>query len=103
MAREEGVDAVLREHQLDALLMPTTSPAWTIDHVNGDHVLGGSSQPGALAGYPGVSVPAGYVFGLPVGVTLLGTAFSEPRLVALAYAFEQATRARHAPAFVPVV
>ncbi|HEV2235077.1 MAG TPA: amidase [Ktedonobacterales bacterium] len=103
MAREEGVDAVLREHQLDALLMPTTGPAWTIDHINGDHVLGGSSQPGALAGYPGISVPAGQAFGLPVGVTFLGTAFSEPRLIALAYAFEQATSARQAPAFLPNV
>jgi amidase len=83
--------------------MPTTGPAWTVDHINGDHVLGGSSQPGALAGYPSISVPAGHVFGLPVGVTFLGRAFSEARLVALAYAFEQATHARQAPAFAPSV
>jgi amidase len=103
LAREEGIDAVLREHHLDALLMPTTGPAWTVDHVNGDHVLGGSSQPGALAGYPSISVPAGFVFGLPLGVTFLGTALSEARLIALAYAFEQASHARQAPAFVPAV
>jgi amidase len=103
LARVEGIDAVMSEQQLDALLMPTTGPAWTVDHINGDHVLGGSSQPGALAGYPSISVPAGYVFGLPVGVTFLGRAFSEARLVALAYAFEQATHARQAPAFVPSV
>jgi amidase len=103
LAREEGVDAVMSEHQLDALLLPSTGPAWTIDHINGDHVSGGSSQPGALAGYPGISVPAGHVFGLPVGVTFLGRAFSEPRLIALAYAFEQATHTRQAPAFVPAV
>jgi amidase len=103
LAREEGIDAVMSEHQLDALLMPTTGPAWTIDHINGDHVMGGSSQPGAVAGYPSISVPAGQVFGLPVGVTFLGRAFSEPRLIALAYAFEQATRARQAPTFVPAV
>lgn len=99
LSRAEGIDAVMAEHQLDALVMPTGGPAWKIDHVNGDHYLGASSQPAALAGYPAVSVPAGYVHGLPVGVTFMGTAYSEPKLIALAYAFEQATRARRAPRY----
>jgi amidase len=99
LAREEGIDAVMDRHQLDALVMPTGSPAWKIDLVDGDHHLGGSSQPAALAGYPAVSVPAGHVFGLPVGLTFMGRAFSEPKLIKLAYAFEQGTRARRAPQF----
>ncbi|HEV2404037.1 MAG TPA: amidase [Ktedonobacterales bacterium] len=100
LARAEGIDAALVAHQLDALVMPTGSPAWKIDHVNGDHHGGGaSSQPAALAGYPAINVPAGEVHGLPVGLTFMGTAFSEPKLIALAYAFEQATRARRAPRY----
>ncbi len=101
LSREEGIDAALREHALDALVMPTGAPAWKIDLVDGDHHLGSSSQPAALAGYPAISVPAGHVFGLPVGLTFVGTAFSEPRLIALAYAFEQATKARRAPRYRP--
>lgn len=99
LSRVEGIDAVMAEHQLDALVMPTGGPAWKIDHVNGDHYLGASSQPAALAGYPAVSVPSGYVHGLPVGVTFMGTAYSEPKLIALAYAFEQATRVRRPPRY----
>ena len=102
LSRAEGIDAVMAEHQLDALVMPTGGPAWKIDHINGDHYLGASSQPAALAGYPAVSVPAGLVHGLPVGVTFMGTAFSEPKLIALAYAFEQATQARRLPRYRPV-
>jgi amidase len=101
LAREEGIDAVMREHQLDALVMPTGAPAWRIDLVDGDHGMGGSAQPAALAGYPAISVPAGYVFGLPVGITFMGGAFSEPRLIALAYAFEQATKHRRPPRYRP--
>ncbi|MGO8946762.1 MAG: amidase [Ktedonobacterales bacterium] len=101
LAREEGIDAVMDEHHLDALMMPTGSPAWKIDLVDGDHGLGGCSQPAALAGYPAISIPAGYPFGLPVGITLMGRAFSEPRLIALAYAFEQATKAYRPPRFAP--
>jgi len=100
LARQEGIDAVMERLQLDALVMPSGSPPWKIDLVDGDHGLGGSSQPAALAGYPAVSVPAGYVFGLPVGITFMGRAFSEPKLIRLAYAFEQATRARLAPRFL---
>jgi amidase len=99
LARAEGIDAVLAEHTLDALVMPTGSPAWKIDLVDGDHGLGGSAQPAALAGYPAISVPAGNAFGLPVGITFMGPAFSEPTLIALAYAFEQAMQVRRPPRY----
>lgn len=103
MAREEGIDAVMNEHHLDALVMPTTSPAWCIDLVNGDHHTGGSSQPAALAGYPAITVPAGYTFELPIGITFMGRAYSEPTLIKLAYAFEQSTQMRHAPRYLPTI
>src|SRR5579883_628652 len=100
LSREEGIDAVMEQHQLDALVMPTTSPAWCIDLLNGDHGLGGSSQPAALAGYPAITVPAGYTFELPIGLTFMGRAYSEPTLIRLAYAFEQVTMARRAPRYL---
>lgn len=100
LSRGDGIDAVLEQYQLDALFMPTGNPAWLIDHVNGDAPgPGGSSGPAALAGYPAITIPAGMVAGLPVGVTFMGRAFSEPRLIALAYAFEQATQARARPTY----
>jgi amidase len=100
LSRAEGIDAVMERHQLDALFMPTGGPGWLIDLVNGDaRGGGGSSGPAALAGYPAITVPAGMVSGLPIGVTFMGRAFSEPRLIALAYAFEQATQARTRPTF----
>ncbi len=101
LSRQEGIDAVMDQHQLDALVMPTSSPPWLIDLVNGDPPLGGSAQPAALAGYPAINVPAGYIFDLPVGITFMGRAFSEPTLIKLAYAFEQGTKARRPPPTVP--
>lgn len=98
---KEGIDAVLAEHNLDALIAPTGQPAWPIDLVNGDHFGGASSSPAAVAGYPLVTVPAGYVYGLPVGLTFMGTAYSEPALIKLAYAFEQANPVRQSPTFKP--
>jgi amidase len=100
-SREQGLDRALAAHQLDALIAPTGGPAWTTDLVNGDHSGGGSSTLCAVAGYPAITVPAGHVFGLPVGITFMGTAWSEAQLVRFAYAFEQATKARTAPRFLP--
>jgi len=103
LSRQEGIDAVMDAYNLDALVMPTGSPAWCIDLVDGDHFLGASSQPAALAGYPAISVPAGYTFELPVGITFMGRSFSEPTLIKLAYAFEQAARVRRSPRYLPTV
>ena len=99
----EGIDFVLEKNALDAIIAPTGSPAWTTDLVNGDHFLGASSGPAAVAGYPLISVPAGESFGLPVGLTFMGTAFSEPRLITLASGFEAVTGARRTPEFLPTL
>lgn len=101
LSRTEGIDAVVNKFRLDALVAPTAGPAWCTDLANGDHVPGGSSTPAAVAGYPNINVPAGYAFGLPVGISFFGAAHSEPLLIKLAYAFEQATRHRRAPQFLP--
>jgi amidase len=103
LSRKQGIDAVLRKHKLDALVAPTGGPAWPIDLINGDHFSGGCSTPAAVAGYPHVTVPAGFVFGLPVGVSFFGTAYSEPALIRMAYAFELATRHRKPPRFLETV
>ena len=97
LAGPEGIDAVMDEHRLDALFAPTGGPPWKIDLVNGDHFGGGSSTAAAVSGYPNITVPGGYVHGLPVGVSFFGRAFSEPTLIRIAYAFEQATKYRVAP------
>jgi amidase len=101
MSRTEGIDAVMGKYHLDALVAPTGGPAWCTDLIDGDHDPGGSSTPAAVAGYPNINVPAGYVFGLPVGISFFGAANSEALLIKLAYAFEQATRHRKRPQFLP--
>jgi amidase len=100
LMRHEGIDAVMDEHRLDALVAPTAGPAWLIDLVDGDHDTGDSSAPAAVAGYPNINVPAGFVFGMPVGISFFGRAWSEGKLLRIAYAFEQATGARKAPRFL---
>lgn len=101
LARTEGIDAVMDKLKLDALVAPTAGPPWLIDLVAGDHDTGGSSSPAAIAGYPDVTVPAGFDFGLPLGISFFGRAWSEPTLIKLAYGFEQATRVRKPPALLP--
>ena len=99
LARDEGIDATLAKHHLDAIVAPSGGPAWLTDYVNGDHYAGGSSTPAAVAGYPSITVPAEYVCGLPVGLSFIGPAWSEPVLIRYAYAFEQATQVRKPPEF----
>jgi amidase len=101
LSRTQGIDFVLRKQRLDALIAPTGGPAWPTDWINGDHFTGGYSSASAVAGYPHITVPAGYVFGLPFGISFFGTAYSEPKLIKFAYAFEQATNIRRTPRFLP--
>ncbi len=95
----EGLDGALDEHELDAVIAPTNGPAWKIDHVNGDSFHIGSSSLAAISGYPNVTVPAGFVAGLPIGISFIGRPWNEKQLIEIAYAFEQATGARRAPDF----
>jgi len=101
LARKDGIDAVMDKFKLDAIVGPTGGPAWLTDLITGDHFGGGSSNAAAVAGYPNINVTAGFLFGLPVGMSFFGRAWSEPVLIKLAYAFEQATKARQAPRFMP--
>jgi amidase len=99
----DGIDAAMKEHALDALLTPTSSPAWTVDLVNGDRMSGSSSSPAAVSGYPSISVPAGFVHCLPVGVSFFAGQWSEPTLIGISYAFEQATHVYRPPQFLQSV
>lgn len=105
LCREEGIDGLLAKHELDALISPTTNPANLIDHVHGDvrRPGGSASSPAAVAGYPHATAPAGAVHGLPWGLSIFGTAWSDAKVLRYAYAFEQATKARRAPRLLPTV
>jgi amidase len=104
LTREEGIDALVREHRLDAIVAPTWGPAWLTDHVLGDGLDGGSSAgPAAIAGYPDITIPMGFLSGLPVGVSFFGPAWSEPKLLAIAYSYEQATQHRKPPELLPTL
>jgi amidase len=101
MSRTDGIDATMAKYNLDAIVAPTGGPAWVTDLLNGDHFSGASSTPAAVAGYPNINVPAGFSHELPIGISFFGRAWSEPTLIRIAYAFEQATKHRRAPRFIP--
>jgi amidase len=104
MSRDDGIDKVLAEHRLDAIIAPTDGhPAWSIDPIVGDHITGGCSSTPAMAGYPHITVPAGYLHGLPVALSFFSTAWQEAKLIGYAYAFEQATKVRRPPTFPATV
>jgi amidase len=103
LARDQGIDAVMTKHQLDAIVVPALGPAWPTDLVNGDHITGSGTTPAAVAGYPSITVPAGWVGELPVGILFMGRAWSEARLIGLAFAYEQASKHRKPPRFLPTV
>jgi amidase len=102
-SRAEGIDKALADNKLDALVAPSGSPAWLTDFIRGDNSGGSFSSPAAVAGYPHVTVPAGFVQGLPCGISFVGAAWSDAKLIGMAYAFEQASKARRAPTFAKSV
>src|SRR3984957_13536303 len=103
LSRTEGIDFVMDKFKLDAIVAPTGGPAWMTDLINGDHATGGSSSAAAVAGDPNINVTAGYLWGLPVGISFFGRAWSEPTLLKIAYSFEQSTKARQKPQFLPTI
>jgi len=103
LSRAEGIDFIMNKFKLDALVAPTGGPAWLTDLINGDHAAGGSSSAAAVAGYPNINVTAGYLWGLPVGISFFGRAWSEPTLLKIAYSFEQLTKARQKPRFLATI
>jgi amidase len=103
MSRTDGIDATMTKYNLDAIVAPTGGPAWVTDLVNGDHFSGASSTPAAVAGYPNINVPAGFSHELPIGISFFGRAWSEATLIRIAYGFEQATKHRRAPKFIPTL
>jgi amidase len=103
IAGQKGIDLLMQKNKLDALIAPTGGPAWLTDYVNGDHFTGGYSSASAVSGYPHITVPAGYVSGLPFGISFFARAYSEPTLIKIAYSFEQATKARRTPQYLSSV
>jgi len=103
LSGKEGIDATLEKHHLDAIIAPSGGPSWIIDLLHGDHYSGGTSSPAAVSGYPNITVPLGYIFGLPVGISFVSTAYQEPTLLKIAYSFEQATKIRKPPQYMKTV